>query len=255
MSETIERLRAEVERAGGGHRGYLLAAEKAVVERVALRAEVVRLRANGTIASLAVAIARAERAEAERDALQRRVDVAWLTARDWRIRAETAEAERDALATNVRMAGRSAEHAKAERDALRAKCGDLGASVNIMGKVAVNLGQAKQIAESTLVELQRDDDHDQALLIEALSRLEDERDALRDSYDAAAAAWGRDEQEYLQEVERLRGLLTEWIPRHSAACCTPTPEIGTFPPGPFLPKWCCCDDLSKRSRSALEEKP
>jgi len=82
-----------------------------------------------------------------------------------------------------------------------------------------------------------------------------ERDALRDSYDAAAAAWGRDEQEYLQEVERLRGLLTEWIPRHSAACCTPTPEIGTFPPGPFLPKWCCCDDLSKRSRSALEEKP
>ena len=171
------------------------------------------------------------------------------------VRAEAAEAERDALATNVRMAGRSAEHAKAERDALRAKCGDLGASVNIMGKVAVNLGQAKQIAESTLVELQRDDDHDQALLIEALSRLEDERDALRDSYDAAAAAWGRDEQEYLQEVERLRGLLTEWIPRHSAACCTPTPEIGTFPPGPFLPKWCCCDDLSKRSRSALEEKP
>jgi len=173
----------------------------------------------------------------------------------YRARLAQAEAERDALATNVRMAGRSAEHAKAERDALRAKCGDLGASVNIMGKVAVNLGQAKQIAESTLVELQRDDDHDQALLIEALSRLEDERDALRDSYDAAAAAWGRDEQEYLQEVERLRGLLTEWIPRHSAACCTPTPEIGTFPPGPFLPKWCCCDDLSKRSRSALEEKP
>jgi len=68
MSETIERLRAEVERAGGGHRGYLLAAEKAVVER---------------------------------DALQRRVDVAWLTARDWRIRAETAEAERDALRERV----------------------------------------------------------------------------------------------------------------------------------------------------------
>jgi len=37
MSETIERLRAEVERAGGGHRGYLLAAEKAVVERDAWR--------------------------------------------------------------------------------------------------------------------------------------------------------------------------------------------------------------------------
>jgi hypothetical protein len=64
MSETIERLRAEVERAGGGHRGYLLAAEKAVVERDALRAEVERLRADGTIASLAVAIARAEKAEA-----------------------------------------------------------------------------------------------------------------------------------------------------------------------------------------------
>ena len=37
MSETIERLRAEVERAGGGARGYLLAAEKAVVERDALQ--------------------------------------------------------------------------------------------------------------------------------------------------------------------------------------------------------------------------
>jgi len=57
------------------------------------------------------------------------------------------------------------------------------------------------------------------------------------------------------EVARLRGLLIEWIPRHSAACCTPTPEIGTFPPGPFLPKWCRCNDLSKRSRTALEEKP
>ena len=40
MSETIERLRAEVERAGGGHRGYLLAAEKAVVERDALQRRV-----------------------------------------------------------------------------------------------------------------------------------------------------------------------------------------------------------------------
>jgi hypothetical protein len=54
------------------------------------------------------------------------------------------------------------------------------------------------------------------------------------------------------EVERLRGLLTEWIPRHSAACCTPTPELGSFPPGPFLPKWCRCNSLSKRSRAALE---
>jgi hypothetical protein len=68
--------------------------------------------------------------------------------------------------------------------------------------------------------------------------------------------------EALEEIEQLRGLLAEWIPRHSAACCTPywsmprrsvglTPGIGTFPPGPLLPKWCCCDDLSKRSRAAL----
>ena len=65
MSETIERLRAEVERAGGGHRGYLLAAEKAVVERDAWRI-------------------RAETAEAERVALRaeiaRRVHVAHVNA-------------------------------------------------------------------------------------------------------------------------------------------------------------------------------
>ena len=35
--------------------------------------------------------------KAKRDALQRRVDVAWSTARDWRIRAEQAEAESERL--------------------------------------------------------------------------------------------------------------------------------------------------------------
>jgi len=48
-----------------------------------------------------------EQAEAERDTLQRRVDVAWITARDWRIRAETAEA----TLTDVR-ANRADLHAR-----------------------------------------------------------------------------------------------------------------------------------------------
>jgi hypothetical protein len=63
--------------------------------------------------------------------------------------------------------------------ALRAKCGELGDSVNIMGRAAVNLGQAKQIAESTLVELQRDDDHDQAFLHEEIIALRAEVERLK----------------------------------------------------------------------------
>jgi hypothetical protein len=71
-------------------------------------------------------------------------------------------------------------------------------------------------------------------------------------FQKAEAGWVEPTKVLLAEVERLRGLLTEWIPRHSAACCTPTPELGSFPPGPFLPKWCRCNSLSKRSRAALE---
>jgi len=54
------------------------------------RAEVERLRADGTIASLAVAIARAEKAEAE----LRRAEKFWASAQE---RAEKLESERDAL--------------------------------------------------------------------------------------------------------------------------------------------------------------
>lgn len=82
---------------------------------------------------------------------------------------------------------------------------------------------------------------------------EAEVERLREAQHQAVIGWDAERE----KSERLRGLLAEWIPRHSAACCTPTPELGSFPPGPFLPKWCKCDSLSKRSRAALapEVKP
>ena len=95
--------------------------------------------------------------------------------------------------------------------------------------------------------------------IERLESLQVATERERDDARAEVADWKRKAYNeakgnfciFAEENERLRGLLTEWIPRHSAACCTPDPGSGMFPPGPFLPKWCKCDDLSKRSRAAL----
>jgi len=71
--------------------------------------------------------------KAERDALQRRVDVAWITARDWRIRAEQAEAGSERLRRlndDQRISDAQTYTAvlvklKAERDALSEELGEV----------------------------------------------------------------------------------------------------------------------------------
>lgn len=128
-------------------------------------------------------------------------------------RAEHAEAERDTLRTQVEglLHRMTSEEAATEIERLRAEVERMGESVNIMGRVAVNLGQAKQIGESALVDLQRDDDHDQAFL-------EDEILRLMDDVQSTGKLWHEAES----RAEKAEGLLRELIEAEDD--CAPIPR-------------------------------
>jgi hypothetical protein len=102
---------------------------------------------------------------------------------------------------------------KDRAEAAEARLREQSQATNIMGRVAVNLGEAKRIAEEFAVELQRDDDHDYALLEARLREVEAERDALREALagpeQLAQARRADEDRAYRAVLTRLREVEAE----------------------------------------------